>query len=183
MSLRDRWINVFYRAATGSKRVRTIVAPLGAIGFFTVLGSLVWLFVSLDRWLGLPGFLPRPYNIVIAIPILVAGSLLVVWCNERFLKAHGTPVPFSPPPELVETGPYAVTRNPMLTGVFLALFGIGALLGSICLTFLFTPVLILLMTLELKYIEEPELEKRLGTPYIEYRKRVPMFFPRFEARR
>jgi len=83
---------------------------------------------------------------------------------------------------LVENGPYAVTRNPMLTGMFFVLFGIGALLGSVCLTFLFTPGFILLMTFEVKYIEEPELEKRLGAPYVEYRRRVPMFFPRFMAR-
>ena len=30
---------------------------------------------------------------------------------------------------------------------------------------------------ELKSIEEPELEKRLGEEFIEYRKRTPMFFP------
>jgi protein-S-isoprenylcysteine O-methyltransferase Ste14 len=30
---------------------------------------------------------------------------------------------------------------------------------------------------ELKAIEEPELELRLGEVYREYRKRVPMFFP------
>ena len=182
MSVRDRWINVFYRAATGNKRFRAIVAPLGAVCFFTVLGLLAWLFVSLDRWLGLPEFLSWPYNVVIAVPILAIGSLLVVWCNIRFLKAHGTPVPFNPPQELVENGPYAVTRNPMLTGMFFVLFGIGALLGSVCLTFLFTPGFILLMTFEVKYIEEPELEKRLGAPYVEYRRRVPMFFPRFMAR-
>lgn len=26
-------------------------------------------------------------------------------------------------------------------------------------------------------IEEPELEKRIGSSYVEYRKKVPMFFP------
>jgi protein-S-isoprenylcysteine O-methyltransferase Ste14 len=31
--------------------------------------------------------------------------------------------------------------------------------------------------LEFKIIEEPELEKRLGTPYVKYKKKVPMFFP------
>ncbi len=35
--------------------------------------------------------------------------------------------------------------------------------------------------LELKYIEEPELEKRLGQPYVAYKKRVPMFLPRLKA--
>jgi protein-S-isoprenylcysteine O-methyltransferase Ste14 len=65
----------------------------------------------------------------------------------------------------------------MLTGVFALLFGIGVLLGSTSLLVLFTPLFILINVWELKAIEEPELLKRLGQDYIEYRKRTPMFFP------
>ncbi len=42
MSFRERWIEMLYRVATGSKRVRTIVAPIGALGFFTVLALICW---------------------------------------------------------------------------------------------------------------------------------------------
>jgi protein-S-isoprenylcysteine O-methyltransferase Ste14 len=48
---------------------------------------------------------------------------LIGWSVLNFLRAKGTPVPFNPPPQLVTTGPYAYTRNPMLTGVFSLLFG------------------------------------------------------------
>jgi protein-S-isoprenylcysteine O-methyltransferase Ste14 len=65
----------------------------------------------------------------------------------------------------------------MLAGVFALLFGIGVLLGSASLLVLFTPLFILINVWELKAIEEPELLKRLGQDYIEYRKRIPMFFP------
>jgi protein-S-isoprenylcysteine O-methyltransferase Ste14 len=68
-------------------------------------------------------------------------------------------------------------RNPMLTGVFALLFGLGALFGSISLLVVFTPLFILINVWELKVIEEPELVKRLGKDYIEYRKRTAMFFP------
>jgi len=36
---------------------------------------------------------------------------------------------------------------------------------------------------ELKYIEEPELERRMGEPYIQYKKLVPMFFPKFRPKK
>jgi protein-S-isoprenylcysteine O-methyltransferase Ste14 len=71
----------------------------------------------------------------------------------------------------------------MLTGIFVTLFGIGILLNSTSLMFLFTPLVILLNTLEVKYIEEPELEKRLGEPYVQYKKRTPMFFPQFRPQK
>jgi protein-S-isoprenylcysteine O-methyltransferase Ste14 len=65
----------------------------------------------------------------------------------------------------------------MLTGVFALLFGIGVSFGSFSLVVIFTPLFIILSVLELKAIEEPELIKRLGQDYVEYRKRTPMFFP------
>ena len=101
---------------------------------------------------------------------------------QNFLKAKGTPVPFNPPPQLVTSGPYAYSRNPMLTGVFALLFGIGIFFGSFSLLFVFTPLFIFVNYWELKAIEEPELVKRLGQEYIEYRKMTPMFFPSFRSK-
>ena len=108
--------------------------------------------------------------------------LLIGWSVQNFLKVKGTPVPFNPPPQLVTSGPYAYTRNPMLTGVFALLFGFGIFFGSVSLLFVFTPLFILLNFWELKAIEEPELVKRLGQEYIEYREMTPMFVPRFSSR-
>jgi protein-S-isoprenylcysteine O-methyltransferase Ste14 len=65
----------------------------------------------------------------------------------------------------------------MLTGVFLFLFGIGFIVNSVSLVFLFTPLYVLINVWELKRIEEPELIKRLGDEYIEYRRQTPMFIP------
>ncbi len=78
---------------------------------------------------------------------------------------------------MVTTGPYTYVRNPMVTGMFILFFGLGVLFQSISLVFIFTPLFILLMVLELKAVEEPELEKRLGKEYLEYKKKVPMFIP------
>ncbi len=100
------------------------------------------------------------------------------WSILHFIKVKGTPVPFNPPPKLVATGPYAYVRNPMLSGVFIFMFGLGILFRSISLVFIFTPLFILFNFLELKNIEEPELEKRLGRDYSKYKKIIPMFFPR-----
>ncbi len=66
----------------------------------------------------------------------------------------------------------------MLSGVFILMFGFGVLLNSISLVFIFTPLFILFNFFELKTIEEPELEKRLGKDYSEYKKRVAIFIPK-----
>lgn len=106
----------------------------------------------------------------------------MLWSILHFIKVKGTPVPFNPPPKLVTTGPYAYVRNPMLSGVFILMFGLGILFRSISLVFIFTPLFILLNFLELKAIEEPELENRLGKDYSKYKKRVPMFFPKLKKK-
>ncbi|MEJ2716863.1 MAG: hypothetical protein P8182_06945 [Deltaproteobacteria bacterium] len=71
----------------------------------------------------------------------------------------------------------------MLTGVFMILLGLGILWQSMFLTLVCTPLFILLNVLELKAIEEPELEKRLGEEYLQYKKSIPMFIPGLKVRR
>lgn len=131
----------------------------------------------MDRIIGLNSIFPNPFNIVLSIPIFLFALFLIGWSVQNFLIVKGTPVPFNPPPQLVTTGPYAYTRNPMLTGVFSLLFGCGVFFGSLSLLFVFTPLFICINFWELKSIEEPELEKRLGEDYVKYRKSTPMFFP------
>lgn len=70
----------------------------------------------------------------------------------------------------------------MLSGVFLFLFGLGFCVNSVSLVVFFTPLFVLINVWELKEIEEPELIKRLGGEYIEYRKQTPMFLPGFRTR-
>ncbi len=65
----------------------------------------------------------------------------------------------------------------MLTGIFGQMFGLALLLDSLFLFFVFTSLFIAINVWELKRVEEPELEKRLGQEYVDYKKKVPMFFP------
>lgn len=135
-----------------------------------------------DRWLGLGDLLPGSIGLVTGISFLVLGMFLCGWCVARFWKAHGTPVPMHPPNELVTSGPYACVRNPMVSGVFGALFGLGLLLHSVGITLIWTPAYVLVHWIELKRVEEPELARRFGASYVDYRERVPMFIPRMRRR-
>lgn len=171
-------IEFFYKVATGSRRIRTLLTPVGLIIFISLIVLFIVVSLQVDKFFGLPKLLPASLNIIISVPILAKGLFLMLWSNLNFIKAKGTGVPFNPPPKLVISGPYTYVRNPMITGVCILLFGLGILFRSISLVFVFTPLFILLMVLELIAIEEPELEKRLGKEYVDYKKRVPMFFPR-----
>jgi protein-S-isoprenylcysteine O-methyltransferase Ste14 len=182
MTLTTKWIDLLYNVATGSRRVRNFFTPIGAIFFGLLIFLFVFIGLRIDRLLGLTDIFPGQLNIILSLPLLSTALFLIGWSVQHFIKVKGTPVPFNPPPQLVTSGPYAYTRNPMLTGVFALLFGFGIFFGSVSLIFVFTPLFILLNFWELKAIEEPELVKRLGQEYIEYREMTPMFFPRFSSK-
>ena len=165
--------------AAGARRRRALLTPVGLAVFGVSLLLVVLTGLLIDRLLHIPPLFPGMIGAVVGAPLLLAGSVLTAWCVLRFKKAAGTPVPFNPPTELVVEGPYVWTRNPMLTGVFTGLFGLGVLIHSLGMVLVSIPAYILLHVVELKLVEEPELERRFGTRYLEYKRRVPMFWPRF----
>jgi protein-S-isoprenylcysteine O-methyltransferase Ste14 len=179
MMLKTKWIEILYNVVTGSRKIRNFFTPIGAIFYALLIFSFVVIALQVDRLVGLTTIFPSPFHIILSLPVFSLALYLMGWSVINFIRAKGTPVPFNPPPQLVTTGPYAYVRNPMLTGVFALLFGFGVLLGSVSLLVVFTPLFIFINVWELKAIEEPELLKRLGEDYIEYKGTVPMFFPDF----
>ena len=182
MPLKTKWIEILYKFATGSRGIRNFFTPIGAIFFGLLILFFVFIALHVDRLLGLNNIFQGQLTIILSFPLFSLALFLIGWSVQNFLKIKGTPVPFNPPPRLVTSGPYAYTRNPMLSGVFSLLFGFGIFFGSVSLLFVFTPLFILLNYWELKVIEEPELVKRLGQEYTEYRRRTPMFLPGFRSK-
>jgi len=182
MDIRESWINLLHRAATGTKKSRTLLTPIGVVIFGAFTALFVYSAIIFDKLLHLPPLVPERARLPISLPVMAVGVAVTAWSAFYFLKVKGTPVPFNPPPKVVASGPYRYARNPMLSGLFLFLFGLGFAVNSVSLVFFFTPLFVLINVWELKEIEEPELIKRLGGEYIEYRNRTPMFLPGFKPR-
>ncbi len=176
-------IDLVYAIAKGSKKVRNILTPFVGLIFFAIIVLFIWLGIITDRILNLPRIIPAPFGMIFSIFFIIVGLVLMLWSVICFLKVKGTPVPINPPPVLVTYGFYKYVRNPMLTGVFTVMLGIGFFNNSCSFIFFYLPVYIFLNYIELKLIEEPELEKRLGKAYVEYKKITPMFFPFLKAGR
>ncbi|MGA2668213.1 MAG: isoprenylcysteine carboxylmethyltransferase family protein [Ignavibacteria bacterium] len=177
MTISENLINKFNRIATGSSELKKKYTILAGSFFLIITALFVIVPVWLGQYLGIHRFIHHTARYIVSFPLMLLGFFLVIWSNVHFRKVKGTPVPFNPPPNLVTTGPFAYTRNPMTTGLFLLMFGLGFHAGSALSVFIFTPLYIIIHILELKYVEEPEIEKRLGQEYLEYKKKVPMVFP------
>lgn len=113
---------------------------------------------------------------VIGIPWMLSA---VIW---QVVRGKGTPVPVVPTKEFLQNGPYRYVRNPMMLGLFLYLSG-WALLFNEAGAFLAAVFFIILNLAEVKIIEEPELEKRFGDAYREYKKEIPFIFPKWGGRK
>lgn len=146
---------------------------------FVVTTFLVIPFVCgrLDELLGLPSSI-TPMDIPLGVILLVTGGALALWCVILFLTiGRGTPVPIHPPKEFVVRGPYKYTRNPMMLGAWILLIGEAFILHSFVLL-LFTvffgiPAGVLFVIRD----EEPDLKKRFGNEYSEYKKEIPRWIP------
>lgn len=181
MSLTNKWVNTIFKIATGGKLLKNVMTPVGGIIFLSFVTGLVLLSLFLDKVFEYTDFISFPYDLLLGFIFLFPGIILTGSCVYYFLKNKGTPVPLNPPPKLISDGPYAYSRNPMVTGLFLIFWGIGFISNSVTLTFIITPLFVLFNIFELKNIEEPELEKRLGEEYVGYRKKTPMFIPKIKS--
>jgi protein-S-isoprenylcysteine O-methyltransferase Ste14 len=104
-------------------------------------------------------------------------ALFIASLREFAVRGKGTLAPWDPPKYLVVQGPYRYVRNPMISGVLFLLAGEALVLRSwphgqwallfLIINLVFIPV-----------FEEPQLERRFGASYREYRQHVGRLLPR-----
>ena len=80
--------------------------------------------------------------------------------------------------EIVDTGPYSISRNPLYVFSYLAAFGVGAQTGSLSLTALFVVIAVVVFHFTIKR-EEAWLLHAFGEPYADYMRRTPRCGPDF----
>ncbi|MHC5009434.1 MAG: methyltransferase family protein [Planctomycetota bacterium] len=145
-----------------------------------VLVLLPWLFhASAHRWL--------PWRLSWAAARIPGWSLFVlaligyVTAATHLVRVgHGAYVEFDPPARLVETGPYALCRNPLVVCVLAMLLGLALAFSSVGILLLFGLALPL-AGVQVVAVEEPLLRRRFGTAYVRYAERVPRWWPRWRA--
>jgi protein-S-isoprenylcysteine O-methyltransferase Ste14/pimeloyl-ACP methyl ester carboxylesterase len=117
----------------------------------------------------------------LALVLLVPGITLLLWCVRDFLVAgQGTLAPWDPPRNLVSSGPYRFSRNPMYVGVSLILLGWAMAFRSSALV-LYALIVMAAFHLRVLLNEEPYLARTHGRRWDDYVARVPRWL--FPSRR
>ena len=146
--------------------LRGVLYSAAFVGLWAWLASYVRRFdsqipLSIPSWLGPVGLL-----------LACAGGLVAAACIATFVTiGRGTPAPFDPPRQFVVRGPYRYVRNPMYIGGASVLLGVGLFISSPSVVLL-APGFLLLMHLIVVLHEEPALEERFGSEYLQYKETV-----------
>lgn len=138
--------------------------------YLLAFALLMWLahhYLPLAQWLETPW---KHGGIVLIVVALLADF----WSLGLFFRARTTFNPIHPERtrELVTSGPYHYTRNPMYVGMLIILTGWGIYLGSVT-PFLLLPLFVLTLTVQQIIPEEKVLEEKFGDAYLGYKARVP----------
>jgi protein-S-isoprenylcysteine O-methyltransferase Ste14 len=111
-------------------------------------------------------------NLLGGIP-LGLGIIVLMWCvREFYVAGRGTLAPWAPPQELVVSGLYRVSRNPMYVGVLLILWGWAIGFRSWPLA-AYAVVVMLAFHLRVVLHEEPWLARTHGEKWMSYKTQVP----------
>ena len=105
--------------------------------------------------------------------LIIAGAILGlgVWSIIIMRRTGQTEHPWKPTTEIVERGPFRVTRNPMYLQMVIACFGFAVLLWNAWILVL-TPACAWILQKYAILPEEAYLEQKFGESYLAYKGRV-----------
>jgi protein-S-isoprenylcysteine O-methyltransferase Ste14 len=120
---------------------------------------------------------------VLGVIVWLLGFTLFAWCLYLFATVgRGTLAPWDPTRNMVVSGPYRFTRNPMITGVATMLAGEALFFRSPSLGW-WLLIFVVFNQLYFVLVEEPGLRDRFGPAYDAYRSKVPRWLPRLRRER
>lgn len=115
---------------------------------------------------------PAAWRTVLGLVGLISGVAISVWHKSLFRRVGTNIDTFGEPGQLVESGLYKRTRNPMYLGFILALAGLALVLGTV-LPWLFVLGFFALTHACYIRVEEREMERKFGAEFRDYCLRTP----------
>lgn len=157
-----------------SLAARALATMLGATLFIVVIPAFIW---WASRIFGRARMLTPELSRISALLCFIIGVPWVVAAVAwQLVYGKGTPVPAVPTRNFLQNGPYRYVRNPMMMGFFIYILGWALLInlsGALAAAALVASALLAWI----KFIEEPELERRFKEAYLEYKRETPFFVP------
>ena len=121
--------------------------------------------------LPLPLELPGSARITVALGAALLGLAIGGSAFGLFRRTGQDPAPWKSTPEIVSTGIYRFTRNPMYVGMALLQTSIGIGFANGWILALVPLVLVTIYAIAIRH-EEAYLERKFGATYLDYKRSV-----------
>lgn len=118
---------------------------------------------------------PELSTLVGGIGLELAGVGLAIWARVHLGAMWSSAVTLKSGHKLIQTGPYALVRHPIYTGVLIALVGTAVMIGTLQ-AFLSLPMFALSLILKLSQ-EDRLMAETFGAEHAAYRRRVRRLIP------
>jgi protein-S-isoprenylcysteine O-methyltransferase Ste14 len=122
-----------------------------------------------------------PWEFWVAAFITASGLLFTVWARAHLGRNWSGVVTIKEGHELIDTGPYALVRHPIYTGLLVAIFGSAMARGE------WRGALAIVISCAALWrklrLEERWMTERFGERYAVYRQRVPALVPCWKRKR
>jgi protein-S-isoprenylcysteine O-methyltransferase Ste14 len=154
---------------------RAITVAWGLLFIGVVFGWLPFYAAERNADLNWPRW-DVPGGRIAGVGLFAGGLALSLYCSRMFARiGKGTPVPFDPPKELVVSGLYRYTRNPIYVAQVAILLSYFLYFGHLALL-AHAGAWALLVQAWVVWVEEPGLRRRFGKSYARYAQEVPRWF-------
>ena len=159
-----------------------VIALTGILLFGGVFILLPALAMQLNDSLSLPRWRVLPFQ-ALGLVLMLTAVFLYAYCASLFSRrGGGTPSPYYPPQQLVASGLFAYSRNPIYVGYVAFLVGVFLLFGHVALL-VYTALVAVVIHILIVNWEEPDLRRRFGREYDSYVQVVPRWLGLPRARR
>jgi protein-S-isoprenylcysteine O-methyltransferase Ste14 len=166
------WFILAYRTRSPVKRQQSYMSPL-----LPITTVVLWILVSLTVP-GLPFLRIVPAGTLtglVGIAVTLAGLGFAIWARLHLgINWSGQPM-IRIDHKLVRSGPYNIVRNPIYTGILIAMAGTTIVVGEFW-AMAVTVILLLAFLMKIR-MEEKILQEEFGESFIQYKKEIKSLIP------
>jgi protein-S-isoprenylcysteine O-methyltransferase Ste14 len=108
------------------------------------------------------------WRVPLGLAVVAAGFAVGAWTFAALVRTNQNPHPATPTPELIQSGPFRLSRNPIYVGMAAVQAGIGIAVGSVWILLLLIPAIAVVQRTVIER-EEAYLERKFGESYRAYR--------------
>jgi len=152
-------------AASGIFRVLIFLIAIALLSIPRI--PLPWLYIQI--WP--QGYLP----FWLGAAVTVASLLFAVWAREHLGRNWSSSVTIKQGHELITTGPYAVVRHPIYTGILSGFLGMAIAIAQVR-GFIVFVLIVFVLWLKLR-MEEEWMRSQFGETYATYARRTSALVP------